>query len=102
MSHLFLMILIPMIDSCVNDCVLFKECFRGNFSKLTKCPAPNAMKLVMRRIQKLQERCLNIPLALRLSRMFKNQKISHDLQSHMITSHKSTFITSIKCVESLL
>ena len=86
-----LIVPVKQFDSCVNDCVVFKQCLEGSFENLTVCPKcsePHFKKesSIPRKVFKY------IPLAPRLSRMFKNKKNSENLQAHTKVCSRSLCI----------
>jgi hypothetical protein len=81
-------------DCCINDCIIFRDCQEGNFKELSECPECNEARYhpgseVARKVFKY------IPLEPRLKRMFRNQKVSSDLQSHLTSNTSTTCISDI-------
>lgn len=80
-------------DSCINDCIIFRKSSDGNFKEMSECPKCNEPRY--QRDSKIARKVFKyIPLAPRLNRMFKNEKISRDLQSHLKPSNSSATVIS--------
>ena len=77
-------------DSCINDCVVFRK-HNNDLSECPSCHEPRyeAQTKIARKVFKY------IPLGPRLSRMFKHEKISKDLQSHMALNGTVSTIADI-------
>lgn len=75
-------------DCCINDCIIFRKCPEGNFNELSECPKCSEPRYqcntkIARKVFKY------LPLAPRLNRMFKNENLSRDLQSHLTSRNSS-------------
>ena len=81
-------------DSCVNDCIVFRDYSKGNFADLKFCPECNAARY--RPFTKIaQKKFKYIPLHARLKRMFADRKFSELLQSHIKDDNLQSVVSDL-------
>lgn len=73
---------IQSYDCCINDCITYRNCAKGDFAELTHCPSCSAPRYKPN-TSSAQKLFKYIPLGPRLKRMFANKKISEILQNHL-------------------
>ena len=66
---------------CINDCVIFRNSYRGNYEELSKCPCCNEDRFYPG-TKVPRKRFKYLPLETRVRRLFSNSKTSQLLQSH--------------------
>ena len=90
-------LLVPVreYDCCVNDCVVFRKCFEGNYENLEECP--KCMELRYKNHTKIARKTFKyIGLKSRLQRLFSDARMSEKLQSH-----KTDCVASNQTVQDL-
>ena len=75
--------LVPLRDfhCCVNDCVIFRSCAKGDYSNMSTCPVCGEARY-KNQSREPRKRYKYIPLAPRFKRMFGSRTISKLLQNH--------------------
>lgn len=69
-------------DCCVNDCVVYRNCAKGDFSSLTTCPICNTDRYEPN-TKLARKKYKYIPIGPRIRRMFSDASVSKLLQSHL-------------------
>lgn len=81
-------------DSCVNDCVVFRKCGEGDFTRLTHCPKCNSDRYEPNTAIS-RKKFKYIPIGPRLKRMFSDKTVSKLLQSHLQQPQEQTNIADL-------
>ena len=76
-------VLVPLEehDCCINDCIIFRNCCRGDYCSLTQCPKCSSERFHPC-TSIAQKKFKYIPLGPRIKKMFANKRVSELIQGH--------------------